>query len=324
MEQPLLEVRDLHVSYAVYQGLLKVIDGVEFSVARREKVGVIGESGCGKTTTMKSIMRILANNAVVEGGVITYKDRDLMKISSHDLTVLRRTSMSMIFQDPTAALNPVFKVGDQLQDVVRYSKLVGHNPTDKEVRSKAIELLKAAALPEPARILDSYPFQLSGGMRQRVCIALSLASAQDLLIADEPGTSLDVTIEDQIMRLLKGIVEEKGLSVILITHSIGTAKGFVTKMLVMYAGTIVEESPTEELFVNPLHPYTQLLLKAVPKLTGGGIPEGIGGRIPSYLSPPPGCRFVNRCPFAMTKCQSKPPFVHVGNGHKVACFLYGG
>jgi len=323
MAEQLLEVKDLYVNYKVYEGLLKVLSGVSLSVGLKEKVGIIGESGCGKTTTMKAIMRILAGNGIVAGGTISYKGNDLLRLRGQELTRLRRTNMSMIFQDPTAALNPVFKVGEQLEDIVRYSEFTG-NPTGQEVKRKAVELLKSAALPEPERILDSYPFQLSGGMRQRVCIAMSLASARELLIADEPGTSLDVTIEDQIMRLLKQIVEERGLSVILISHSVGAVKGFVTKLYVMYAGTMVEEAPTEELFSNPLHPYTQSLLKAVPKLTGGGVPEGIAGRIPSYLTITSACRYVSRCPFAKEHCNTNaPPGFDLGNGHKVACFLYG-
>jgi peptide/nickel transport system ATP-binding protein len=324
MAEQLLDVKDLHVYFRVYEGLLKVLNGVFLDVGAKEKVGIIGESGCGKTTTMKAIMRILAANAIVAGGTIAYRGSDVLQVGMQDLMRLRRTSMSMIFQDPTAALNPVFKVGEQLEDIVRYSEFISHAPTRQEARTKAVELLKSAALPEPERILDSYPFQLSGGMRQRVCIAMSLASAKDLLIADEPGTSLDVTIEDQIMRELKQIVEDRGLSVILISHSIGAVKGFVTKLYVMYAGTMVEEAPTDELFSNPVHPYTQNLLKAVPKLTGGGVPEGIAGRIPSYLTIGDGCRFASRCMSAKEGCQAHaPPAFDIGNGHRVACFHYG-
>jgi peptide/nickel transport system ATP-binding protein len=324
MVEHLLDVSDLCVNYKVYEGLLRVLNGVSLSVGLKEKVGIIGESGCGKTTTMKAVMRILANNAMVPSGTIAYKGSDLLKLGRQELMRVHRTSMSMIFQDPTAALNPVFKVGEQLEDIVRYSEFTSNKPNKHEVKTKAVELLKSAALPEPERILDSYPFQLSGGMRQRVCIAMSLASAKDLLIADEPGTSLDVTIEDQIMRLLKQIVEDRGLSVILISHSIGAVKGFVTKLYVMYAGAMVEEAPTDELFSNPIHPYTQNLLKAVPKLTGGGVPEGIAGRIPSYLTIGDGCRFASRCRSAKESCQSHaPPAFDVGNGHRVACFHYG-
>jgi len=324
MAEQLLDVKDLHVNFKVYEGLLRVLNGVYLSVGAKEKVGIIGESGCGKTTTMKTIMRILAANAIVASGTIAYKGIDVLNLGRQEQMRLHRTSMSMIFQDPTAALNPVFKIGEQLEDIVRYSEFTSKAPSKQEVRTKAVELLKNAALPEPERILDSYPFQLSGGMRQRVCIAMSLASAKDLLIADEPGTSLDVTIEDQIMRLLKQIVEERGLSVILISHSIGAVKGFVTKLYVMYAGTMVEEAPTEELFSNPVHPYTQNLLKAVPKLSGGGVPEGIAGRIPSYLTITDGCRFASRCRSAKERCHTDaPPAFDIGNGHRVACFLYG-
>ena len=320
----LLDVNHLCVSYKVYEGLLRVLNGVSLSVGSKEKVGIIGESGCGKTTTMKAVMRILATNAIVPSGTIAYKGSDLLKLGKQELMRLHRTSMSMVFQDPTAALNPVFKIGEQLEDIVRYSEFTSNSPAKQEVRTKAVELLKSAALPEPERILDSYPFQLSGGMRQRVCIAMSLASAKDLLIADEPGTSLDVTIEDQIMRLLKQIVEDRGLSVILISHSIGAVKGFVTKLYVMYAGTMVEEAPTDELFSNPVHPYTQNLLKAVPKLTGGGVPQGIAGSIPSYLTIGDGCRFASRCRSAKESCHvHAPPTFDIGNGHRVACFDYG-
>lgn len=321
MTEQLLDVKDLHVNYKVYEGLLRVLNGVSLDVGAKEKVGIIGESGCGKTTTMKAIMKILASNAIVAGGAIIWKGVDILQFGRQELMRLHRTSMSMIFQDPTAALNPVFKIGEQLRDIVRYSE----STSRREVRTRSVELLNSAALPEPERILDSYPFQLSGGMRQRVCIAMALASAHDLLLADEPGTSLDVTIEDQIMRLLKQIVEERGLSVVLISHSIGAVKGFVTRLYVMYAGTMVEVAPTEELFSNPKHPYTQNLLKAAPKLTGGGIPQGIAGRVPSYLTPPAGCRFAPRCQSAMKECNvNAPPFIDLGKGHLVSCFLYGG
>jgi peptide/nickel transport system ATP-binding protein len=324
MAEQLLDIKGLCVNYKVYEGLLRVLNGVSLGVSAREKVGIIGESGCGKTTTMRAVMRILAANALVSSGTIAYRGVDLLKAGRQELMRLHRTSMSMIFQDPTAALNPVFKIGEQLEDIVRYSEFTSDAPTKQEVKAKAVELLKSAALPEPERILDSYPFQLSGGMRQRVCIAMSLASAKNLLIADEPGTSLDVTIEDQIMRLLKQIVEDRGLSVILISHSIGAVKGFVTKLYVMYAGTMVEEGPTDELFSNPVHPYTQNLLRAVPKLTGGGIPEGIAGRIPSYLAIGDGCRFASRCKSAKQSCHDHAPAsFDIGKGHRVACFHYG-
>jgi len=236
------------------------------------------------------------------------------------LANLRRRNMAMVFQDPSAALNPVFTIREQLYDIVKSS--TNDHLSKQETHERAVLFLKEAALPEPDRIMDSYPFQLSGGMKQRVNIAMALVSANELLIADEPGTSLDVTIEDQIMRLLKNIVEEKGISVILITHALGTVKNFVDRIYVMYAGMIVEEGPTEEVFNNPRHPYTQMLIKAVPKLTGGGVPEGILGQVPSYLTPPPGCRFVTRCPYKMEVCSRVPLMYRAGEKQRAACFLF--
>ena len=317
---PLLEVKDLRVQYQVYEGMLKVLNGVNLTLEKGEKVGIIGESACGKTTTVKSIMRILASNSKIAGGEVKYAGEDVLKMPKKKLSDLRRKKMSMIFQDPSSALNPVFTIKQQLYDVIKFS--TDDHLSKAETHERAMMYLKQAALPEPDRILDSYPFQLSGGMKQRVNIAMGLVSANELLIADEPGTSLDVTIEDQIMRLLKKIVEEKGISVILITQALGTVKNFVDRIYVMYAGTIVEEGPTREVFNNPQHPYTQMLIKAVPKLTGGGMPEGILGRVPSYLSPPPGCRFITRCPYRMEICDTVPQRYRAGTDQMAACFLF--
>lgn len=268
-------------------------------------------------------MRLLATNSTITGGTVTYKGEDLLSLPSNRMTQLRRRSMSMIFQDPSSALNPVFTIRQHIYDIIRCSSAERLSRAGTE--KKAIEYLRQAALPEPERILDSYPFQLSGGMKQRVNIAMALISSTDLLIADEPGTSLDVTIEDQIMRLLKNIVVEKGISVILITHALGTVKRFVERIYVMYAGTIVEEGPTEEVFENPKHPYTKMLIDSVPKLTGGGVPEGILGQVPSYLNPPTGCRFITRCPYRMKACEGEmPPLFKVGPGHRAACYLHEG
>jgi peptide/nickel transport system ATP-binding protein len=317
---PLLEVKDLRVEYRVYEGTLKVLNGINISLEKGEKVGIIGESACGKTTTVKSVMRLLASNAKIAGGEVRYIGEDVLTMSKGRLSDLRRKKMSMIFQDPSAALNPVFTIRQQLYDIIKFS--ADTRLSKEETHERALKYLREAALPEPERILDSYPFQLSGGMKQRVSIAMALVSANELLIADEPGTSLDVTIEDQIMRLLKKIVEEKKISVILITHALGTVKNFVDRIYVMYAGTIVEEGPTKEVFNNPQHPYTQMLIKAVPKLTGGGVPEGILGQVPSYLTPPPGCRFVTRCPYRMEVCDTVPKMYNAGTDQRAACFLY--
>ena len=322
MSEQLIEIEELCVNYKIYEGILKVLSNVFFKVGEGEKVGLIGESGCGKTTTMRAIMRILADNAIVPKGRILYRGNDTLKMSEERIQTIRREHVSMIFQDPTAALNPVFTVGDQLMDVIRYSTRK-ENLTKKEMMDRARKALMDVALPDPDRILKNYPIMLSGGMRQRICIAMALVSASELLIADEPGTNLDVTIQDQILRLIGRLVEERGTSIILISHALGTVKGLVDKVYVMYAGNMVEVAPTEELFSDPLHPYTRNLFKTVPKLTGGGIPEAIKGRIPDYINPPQGCRFSPRCEHAMPICKKEIPLVaSVGGGREVACFLY--
>jgi len=321
MSEPLVEINDLYVNYEIYEGFLKVLNGVEYKVAKGEKVGLIGESGCGKTTTMRTIMRILADNAEITKGSILYKGKDILKMPNNEIQNIRRKNISMIFQDPTAALNPVFTIKDQLTDIIRYSSK--EDLTKKEIRERAIKVLKDVALPDPERILKNYPIMLSGGMRQRICIAFALVSASELLIADEPGTNLDVTIQDQILRLIGQLVDERGASIILISHALGAVKGLVDKVYVMYAGNMIECAPTEELFSEPLHPYTVGLFKTVPKLTGGGIPEAIKGRIPDYINPPQGCRFSSRCEHVMPICKKeKPALRDYGGGHEVRCFLY--
>jgi len=306
-------------------GKLKVLNRVDFSLREREKVGIIGESGCGKTTTMKAVLRILATNAMVEGGDIHFRGHNMLRIDEKKLSEIRRKNLTMIFQDPTAALNPVFKVESILGDVIRFSGSFDHDKaTKKLIREKSLDALKEVSLPDPERVLDSYPFQLSGGMRQRVCIAMSLATAKDLMIADEPTTNLDVTIQDQVLRLMKDLVEKKNLSIILISHALGTIRNTVDTVYVMYAGSMIEAASTRELFSDPLHPYAQGLLKSVPKLTGAGFSEGIKGRIPDYINPPAGCRFHPRCEYALDICRKeKPELLKVdANNHRVACWLH--
>jgi peptide/nickel transport system ATP-binding protein len=319
---PLLEVKNLQVNFKVYGGLLKVLDGVNFVVHSGEKVGLVGESGCGKTTTMKAILRILPTPpAQIRAGQVVFKGTDILKMNQRELYRVRGNGISMIFQDPTAALNPVFTVGQQLEAVIKYSALNARRRS--RPAEEAITALREVSLADPERLLKSYPVQLSGGMRQRVCIAMALSTRPELLIADEPGTSLDVTIQDQILRLLHNLVLEKDTSVILITHTLGVVREVTDRVYVMYAGNMVESAPTRQLFDQPLHPYTRGLMQSVPRLSGGGIAEGIPGRIPDYLQPPAGCRFHPRCPQVMAVCrQEKPPAYEVSQGHHVACFLY--
>ena len=324
MSEPLLTIQNLHVGFDIYGGHLKVLDGVNFAVGKGEKVGLVGETGCGKTTTMKSVMRILPMPpGKITDGEIVYKGRDLLRVNLKKVWGVKGKGISMIFHDPTAALNPVFTIGRQLMDVVKYSRDTGKDHSGDNIRERAIRALKDVAMPDPERILSNYPIQLSGGMRQRICIAMALVTGSELLIADEPTTSLDATIQDQVLRLLGNLVEEKGNSTIFITHSLGIVREWTNRVYVMYAWSMVEAAPTKELFSKPLHPYTQGLMKAVPKLTGEGIAEGVTGRIPNYLTPPSGCRFHPRCPHVMPICKEKrPPFFDVGNTHQVACFLY--
>lgn len=323
MNQPILAINDLKANYRVFGGELKVIDGLNLEVRKGEKVGLVGETGCGKTTTMKSILRILPKPAgLIKGGEIIFEGKDLLKLKESSMVKLRREKMSAIFQNPSAALNPVFTVGEQLFDAIKYSRIGGQRVTEKkEIKKKALEVLKDVALPDPERLLTNYPFQLSGGMKQRICIALALVTTSDLLIADEPTTNLDVTIQDQILRLLIKLIEERQTSTIYITHSLGLVRQFMDRVYVMYAGSTVEVAKTNDLFKNPRHPYTIGLLKAVPKLTGGGISLGIPGRVPDYLKPPEGCRFYSRCEGKMEICEKeKPKFTKIKEDHMVACF----
>ena len=321
---PLLEISDLAVHFRVYGGILKVLDGVNFRVDVGEKVGLVGETGCGKTTTMKAILRILpVPPAVIPRGEIRFKGEDILKMKLDRLGQVRGRGISMIFQDPTAALNPVFTVGQQMEPVIQYTSPEGRRLSRSQIHDRAITPLQEVGLPDPERLLRSYPIQLSGGMRQRVCIGMALSTNPELLIADEPGTSLDVTIQDQVLRLLHDLVQKKRTSVILITHTLGVVREMTDRVYVMYAGNMVELAATHKLFSHPLHPYSQGLMKAVPRLTGGGVAEGIPGRIPTYQSPPTGCRFHPRCPHVMEICRElKPPFFKVEADHEVACFLY--
>ena len=324
MSKPLLEIKNLHVWFKVFGGILKVLDGVNFTVRSGEKVGLVGEAGCGKTTTMKAIMRLLnMPPAIIPKGEILFKGKDILRMNRAELQQIRKEKISMIFQDPTAALNPVFTIGTQIQDAIRFSERSGRKMKKDEIKARAMQVLKEVSLPDQERVLQNYPIQLSGGMRQRVCISMALVSASELIIGDEPGTSLDVTIKDQILRLLKELAKKHNTSIILISHALGTVKNMTDKVYVMYACAMVELAKTKDLFAHPLHPYSQGLLASIPRLTGGGIGEGIDGHIPEYINPPKGCRFHPRCKQAMPICKDKkPPFFKVSENHEVACFLF--
>lgn len=325
MAEPLLEIKDLHVHFDVYGGTLKVLNGVSLVVNPAERVGVVGETGCGKTVTMKAVLGTLPvpPTRIVRGEVI-FQGRDLLKLPPSERQRIKGRAVSMIFQDPMSALNPVFTIGQQLNDVIRYSANTDQRLSRREIHRRATAILREVQLPDPDRIMHNYPCQLSGGMRQRVLIAMALVTEPQLLIADEPGTALDVTIQDQILKLLKALVDAKGVSVLLITHNLGVIRELSDRVYVMYAGNVVETAPTKALFARPAHPYTQGLLDSVPQLTGAGVPQGIRGMIPDYANPPPGCRFHPRCDHAMPICKERfPPILRVGERHEVACFIYG-
>jgi peptide/nickel transport system ATP-binding protein len=317
-KKALLEVKDLSVSFDVYGKSSHVLDGISFRVGEGERVGLVGESGCGKTTMLKTILRVLPRNAIVNGGRILFEGRDVFEMPDTDLNAMRRRGAGMIFQDPSSALNPVFSVESQFLTALQYA-----NPKStpkKKLYALAIEALNNVMLPDPKRIMKSFPYQLSGGMKQRVCIAITIAAGRRLMLADEPGTSLDVTIQDQILRLINGLTEDKGLSVIMVSHSLGVIRESTSYVNIMYAGTVVESGATEDVFKNPRHPYTVALMACVPKLTGDSLAEGIPGRIPDYTQPPKGCRFAPRCPHVEEVCRAqKPPHREISLGHRTSC-----
>jgi len=317
----ILQIKDLKLWYSVYKGYTKVLDGVNLTVRQGEKVGIVGEAGCGKTTTVKSVLQIIPDDQyVIPGGEILFRGKDILKMNDKELNKVRSGEISMIYQEPANALNPVFTIGQQMMDVVKYSDQ-GKGKSKAAQKEMVLKAIRDVFIPDPERIFDYYPSQLSGGMKQRICIAMAIMTQRDLMIADEPGTALDVTIQAQIHKILNRLVNERNMSLIMITHSLGVARELTDTINVMYAGTVVEAARTPELFKNTLHPYTQGLMEAVPRLSGGGIQSGIYGHIPDYLNPPRGCRFAPRCSRCTEQCRNNKPILKdVGNDHKVACF----
>lgn len=320
-DEKILEMKDLKLWYKVYKGYSKVLDGVNLSVHKGEKVGIVGEAGCGKTTTVKSILNVIPRHQyVMPEGEIFYKGKDILKMNPKEMNQIRSGEISMIYQEPANALNPVFTIGQQMMDVVYYSKQ-GKGKNKAEQKEMVLQAIRDVFIPDPERIFDYYPNQLSGGMKQRICIAMAIMTQRDMMIADEPGTALDVTIQDQVHKTLNRLVEERNMSLIMITHSLGVARELTDSIHVMYAGTVVESAKTAEVFKKTLHPYTAGLMEAVPRLGGGGIQSGIYGAIPDYQYPPAGCRFAPRCSRVTEQCKNcKPKLKDVGGGHKVACF----
>ncbi|GIW45183.1 MAG: ABC transporter ATP-binding protein [Candidatus Binatia bacterium] len=314
---PLLEVHDLRVSFFTSRGEVRAVDGISFSIDEGETFGLVGESGCGKTVTALSILRLLDRHGRIGNGEIVFAGRDLLRLSEDEMRAVRGDQIAMIFQEPMTALNPVFTVGFQIGEVLE----IHRGASRKEARAKAIELLRLVDIPEPERRVDQYPHQLSGGMRQRVMIAMALACRPRLLIADEPTTALDVTIQAQILDLLGHLQEQFGMAVLFVTHDLGIVAERARRVAVMYAGRIVEQAPTEELFRRPLHPYTRGLLRSIPRLGARGRRlEAIPGTVPNPLAMPSGCRFRDRCAYAVARCSETDPLLAaVNESHRVAC-----
>ena len=327
---PLLEISDYSLSIATFDGVLKVLDGVNLSIAPGEAVGIVGETGCGKSITVKSVVGLVPSPpARVEAGRVRFDGRDITAPTEAEVRQIRGEEIAMIFQDPMTYLNPLFTVGRQLCDVISAKERLrpqGERRSRRAVREKAVDLLRQVHLPHPERQLEAYPHQLSGGMRQRVLIAMALAGTPKLLIADEPTTALDVTIQAQILDLVRDLVERLGMAVIVISHDLGVVAAICRRIVVMYAGVVVEDAPTAALFENPKHPYTQGLLAAIPRLDGSRASlTSIAGAIPNLIDPPKGCRFHPRCPQAGETCrQVKPRSLAVAPGHRVNCHLYDG
>jgi len=334
MSEPLLEIENLHIHFETADGRAKVINGVDLTIKTGEKVGVVGESGCGKSVTAKMILGLLRNStAHVPEGKIKYNGTDLLSLSDSEHHDFRGNNISLIMQDPMTSLNPSITVGEQMVDVLKWQNRESFRVWDwirskfeshEDLRRRAIEMLERVNIPAPERVFDSYPVELSGGMRQRILISIALLSDPDLLIADEPGTALDVTTEEKILEILDSIVTESGTAVLYITHDMGVAKEITDVINVMYAGGIVESASTKNIFQSPRHPYTRGLLDSVPKLSGEQV-SGIDGQLPDYTDPPSGCRFVDRCPYAEPDCREVPPRPRDSSPkHSVSCHIYSG
>ncbi len=338
MTTPLLDIQDLHLEFKTFDGVSKVLAGVNLTMQRGDVLGLVGETGCGKSMTALAIPRLIPMppGKITQGRVL-FNGEDLLMKSPSDIQQFRARHLGMIFQDPTTNLNPLFTIHEQLVDAVLYQRMdakhvpgkwKGFLPSARQIRQdayqRAVELMQLVGIPDGDRRIEDYPHQFSGGMRQRVLIAMALAGEPDLLIADEPTTALDVTIQAQILRLITGLVKQLGLTVLLITHNLGVVSNTCQKVAVMYAGRVIEQAPVRELFKNPKHPYTRGLLNAVPtRRTQRGSLQGIAGLIPNLNDPPPGCRFHPRCPHVMDVCRRVvPPATSVGQEHTVYCHLY--
>ena len=318
----LLDIRGLKTHFATDDGWVHAVDGVDLTVDRGETLGVVGESGCGKTVTALTVMKLvpMPPGRIVAGQVL-WQGRDLVPLDEAEMRKIRAKEIAIIFQEPMTSLNPVYTVGQQIAEVIRLHERLGRGAA----LEKTVEMLRLVRIPNPERRFRDYPHQFSGGMRQRVMIAMALACNPKLLIADEPTTALDVTIQAQILELIGELKARLGMAVMLITHAMGVIAETAQRVTVMYAGKVVEEAPVRELFARPRHPYTQGLIRSIPRIDTAATRktrlEAIRGVVPSLVEPAPGCRFAPRCKFARDDCRETPPLREVAPGHKVACVL---
>ena len=323
LPQRLLEIRGLKTHFKTDDGWLHAVDGVDIGIARGETVGVVGESGCGKSVTAMSVLKLLPMPpGRIVAGEILWQGRDIVTLSDDAMQQIRMKEIAIVFQEPMTSLNPVYSVGEQIAEGLRLHEGLGA----KEALARAVDMLRLVRIPTPERRVNDYPHQFSGGMRQRVMIAMALACKPQLLIADEPTTALDVTIQAQILDLLAELKAELGMAIMLITHAMGVVAEVAQRVVVMYAGQVVEEAPVIELFARPQHPYTQGLIRSIPRIDTAALHkvrlETIPGVVPKLIAPGAGCRFAPRCKFATPACAlATPPLREVAPGHKVACIL---
>ena len=316
----LLKVRGLKTYFDTEDGLVKAVDGIDFAVKPGEVLGIVGESGCGKSVTSMSVMRLIQTPGEIVEGEIIFNDEDLLDLPEEEMRNIRGNRIAMIFQQPTTALNPVFTVGQQIKEALKLHKGL----SDSEADQRCEQLLVMVGIPDPRRRMSNYPHEMSGGMCQRVMIAMGLACDPELLIADEPTTALDVTIQAQILDLMRDLKDKINTAIIMITHDLGVVAEMADTLIVMYAGKVVESASVKALFEDPKHPYTQGLIASIPVL--GVIKDELAtipGSVPSLVNLPPGCRFANRCPYRMERCdQEEPPLIKLEGNRLVRCWLY--
>ena len=319
----LLEIKGLKTHFSTDDGMVHAVDGADLYVDKGETLGIVGESGCGKSVTAMTVMKLLAMPpARIVAGQVLWQGRDLVPLTAKDMEKIRAKEIAMVFQEPMTSLNPVYSVGEQVAEVVRLHEGMSR----KQALERAAEMFELVRIPNPSRRLHDYPHQFSGGMRQRVMIAMALSCNPQLLIADEPTTALDVTIQAQILDLMNDLKSRLGMAVMLITHAMGVVAETAQRVVVMYAGKVIEEANVHDLFANPRHPYTQGLIRSIPRIDRDAGQkqrlETIAGTVPRLINPKPGCRFAPRCKFAQPACLVETPLLReIGQGHKVACIL---